>query len=94
MRLDRLPRHITGSFNDTDEPRSVDGADFKKACHQVAQMSGGAVEDVDLNLLGRNYFGATIQTKSDRVSVLCNSVFPYLAFVPPNAFGADCPDLP
>jgi hypothetical protein len=93
MRLNRLPPRITSTFDQTEEPHLLDGRGFKKACYLVAQISGGTVEGSDLNLLGRNYFGATIRTKSDHVSVLCNSVFPYLAFVPPNAFGAACPDL-
>jgi len=93
MKLERLPPHITGFFDSADQPRSLDGTDFKKACHQIAQINGGTVERIDLELAGRSYFGATIRTTSENVSVLCNSVYPYVAFVQPNAFGLGFPEL-
>jgi hypothetical protein len=93
MILDRLPQNITGFFDKGDQPRSLDAGSFKQACHLVAQMDGGTVDGVDLNLLGRSYFAATIRTNSDHLSVLCNSVYPYLAFVPPNTFGLGAPEL-
>jgi hypothetical protein len=93
MKLDRLPPRITGFFDRSEAPHSVDGADFKRACHQAAQLEGGIVESVDLDLLGRSYRGATIKTGSDHVSVVCNSVHPYVAFVAPNSFGVGFPEL-
>ena len=93
MRLERLPPHITSFFDGRERPRSLDGATFKKACHQVAHMDGGVVENIDLNLVGRSYYGATIRTRTEHLSILCNSVYPYLAFVPPHSFGADPTDL-
>ena len=93
MRLVRLLPHMTSFFDRREPPRSLDGATFKKACHQVAHMDGGVVENIELNLLGRSYYGATIRTRTEHVSVLCNSVYPYLAFVPPSSFGAGPTDL-
>jgi hypothetical protein len=93
MILDRLPPRITGFFDRAEPPLSLDPKDFKRACHLVAQMEGGSVESVDLALAGRSYFVATARTPTDYVSVLANSVYRYLAFVPPGSFGADCHEL-
>lgn len=87
MILERLPRHITG-FSNGSKPQSVlDPEAFKAACSLVAGMERGSVERFDLNLLSRSYYAATVRTDTDYVSVLCNSIYPYLAFVPPNSFG-------
>lgn len=93
MKLKRLPPNITGFFDKGEQPRSLDARTFKQACYLVAQMDSGIVEGVDLNLLGRSYFAATIRTNSDHLSVLCNSVYPFLAFVPPSSFGFEFPEL-
>ena len=93
MRLQRLPPHITSFFDGGEPPRSLDGATFKKACHQVAHMDGGLVENIELNLVGRSYYDATIRTRTEHLTVLCNSVYPYLAFVPPSSFGPGPTDL-
>lgn len=93
MKLDRLPPNITGFFDKGEQPRSLDPRTFKQACHLVAQMDGGTVEGVGMDLLGRSYFAATIRTNSDHASVLCNSVYSYVAFVPPDALEHGPPKL-
>ena len=87
MILDRLPAHITGFFDRSAPPRALDSQAFEAACHLVAQMEDGSVETLDFQLVARSYYVATVRTSSDHLSVLCNSVYPYLAFVPPGAFG-------
>ncbi|MBX9644529.1 MAG: hypothetical protein K2W91_10570 [Novosphingobium sp.] len=93
MILKRLPPSITGFFDHLEPPRSVESRSFTEACHLVAQFEGGVVEDIDLSLLGRSYYSATVRTPSDHVSMLANSVYPYLAFVRPHAFGVIIPEL-
>ena len=93
MILERLPQNISGFFDEGEQPRSLDAREFKQACHLVAQAEGGTVDGLELKPIGRRYFGATIRTGSDHLSVLCNSIYPYLAFVPPNGFGLDAPEL-
>lgn len=93
MKLDRLPRRITGLNDQLEPPPSVDAIAFKRSCYLVAQMDGGSVEDIDSDLSGRSYYAATLRTSIDHVSVLCHSVYPFVAFVLPGCFGLRCPDL-
>lgn len=81
MILDRLPPRITGFFDRADPPRALDRKAFKTACYAAAVIERGSVEKFDLSLSGRSYYAATMRTETDHVSVLCNSVYPYLAFV-------------
>ena len=93
MKLDRLPRWITGFFDRSEEPRSLGSKSFESACYLVANSDGGKVEALDFDLLGRSYYVATLPTKTDHVSVLCNGVHPYVAFVPPGSFGGGNSEL-
>jgi len=87
MVLEPLPPGITG-FSDPSKPlRAVDPKAFGAACRLAANMEHGRVENLDLNPLARSYYAATVRTRTDYVSVLCNSVYPFLAFVPPNSLG-------
>jgi hypothetical protein len=86
MRLDHFPSRITGFFDRLDPPRSISPNSFKRACYAAAQWEGVSVEGIDLDLLSKNFYAATIRTSVDDVSVLCNSVHPYLAFVPARSF--------
>jgi hypothetical protein len=86
MILDCLPPRITGFFDRSEPPRTLDREAFKAACHLVAGMDRGSVEGLDFGLVARSYYAATVRTKTDHFSVLCNSVYPYLAFVPPSSF--------
>jgi len=86
MFLDQFPPRITGFFDRSDPSTSRNPDAFKRACYLAAQLEGGSVEGIDLDLLNRNYYAATIRTPVDDVSVLCNSVHPYLAFVPARNF--------
>ena len=87
MNLDRLPRCITGFSDDPAPPDLIGPEAFRAACSLVAGMERGSVESFDPDLLSRSYYAATVRTATDHLSVLCNSVYPYLAFVPPNSFG-------
>jgi hypothetical protein len=93
MILDQFPPGITGFFDHSEPPRALERSAFKRACYLVAQVEGGSVEVMDLDLLGRSYYAATLRTSTDHVSVLSNSVYPYLAFVPPGSFGMGFADL-
>jgi hypothetical protein len=87
MILDCLPRGITGFFDRLESPHALEAKAFKVACYLVARMEGGSVESLVFDRLARSYYAATIRTKTDHASVLCNAMYPYLAFVPPGAFG-------
>ncbi len=67
MRLDRLPRRITGFFDHLETPRSLDASAFKHACYLVAQMDGGSIEKIDFDLTARSYYAATLRTSTDHV---------------------------
>ena len=82
IRLQRLPRSITGLFDREGSFRSVDAKRFKSACHVVAQMEGGSAEAFRSDLLLRNYYSARLITRAERVVVLCNATYPYVAFSP------------
>ena len=81
-RLQRLPRSITGLFDKEGPFRSVDAKSFKRSCHLVAQMEGGSAEAFRLDLSLRNYHSARLITRAERVFVLCNVTYPYVAFSP------------
>ena len=82
IRLQRLPRSITGLFDKEGPFRSVDARSFKSACHVVTQMEGGSVEAFRSDLLLRNYYSAWLITRAERVLILCNATYPYVAFSP------------
>lgn len=79
MRLDTLPRGITGFC--APQGISVDAKKFTASCYQVAQAGGGKIRSVIEDLHIRNYFAAILTIRDCQISVLCNSVFPYIAFV-------------
>ncbi|MGE0180442.1 MAG: hypothetical protein AB7O91_11565 [Sphingomonas sp.] len=87
MILDRLPRHITGFFDRSEQLRAIEPEGFKAACYLVAGMEGGSVESLHLDRVARSYYAATVRTRSDHLSVLCNATHPYLAFVAAGTFG-------
>ncbi|HEX8668600.1 MAG TPA: hypothetical protein VF727_09555 [Allosphingosinicella sp.] len=91
--LNRLPRGITGFFGDPEAAHAVDPHAFKRACHLAAQVQNGSIEGIDLNVLGRSYYGATVRTSVEEVSVVANCVHPFIAFVPPGHFGMGFPLL-
>ncbi len=86
MLLDQFPPRITGFFDRSAPPRSLNPDAFKRACYLAAQWEGGSVEGIDRDLRNRNFYAANIRTSVDDVSVLCNSVHPYVAFVPARSF--------
>ena len=87
MILDSLPPGITGFRDRSERPRALEPEAFKVACHLVAGMEGGCVESLDFDLLARSYYTATVRTRTDQASILCNAIYPYLAFVPPGRIG-------
>lgn len=94
MKLDRLPRHITGFFDDKSEAAGpLNFTEFKAACFQVARTAGGSIASFDHDLSGKSFFVATMKHPEGDASVLCNSVYPYVAFVPPGSFDNGAPEL-
>jgi hypothetical protein len=87
MKLERLPRHITSFFDYKSERIcSLDLAEFKSACFHVARAAGAAIKDFDNNLLGRSFYTATMKTSEEEISILCNWAYPYVTFVPVEAY--------
>jgi hypothetical protein len=84
---DRLPRGISGIFDDAPPPSPVDAKLFKSACHRVATHIGGSVEDFDAGLLARNYYACTLRIPSNPISVLCNATYPVIGFVGAGQYG-------
>lgn len=88
-RLDPLPQGITG-FDVPSEVLSIPGSRFKAACYAVARSMGGQVT----SFLERerrhegNHHSAVLGMQENAVSVLCNHAYPFLAFVPPDAYEA------
>lgn len=87
MDFEQLPAGITGFTDRRELPIAVDREAFKSACHLIAGMDRGVVEHFDVDPLARNYSAATVRTKTDHLSVLCNALHPCLAFVRPASYG-------
>ena len=86
MKLESLPIGVTGFFYEGEPRALVDPMQFRSACFLVARGAAGLVESFDSDLLARNYYAATL-VAPEPVTVLCNSVYPYLAFLPAGEYG-------
>jgi hypothetical protein len=77
----RLERGVTG-FRSATEPDlpQVAARAFRRGCHEIARAAGGAVEHVVESAYPRNFHSAVISTSNGRFAILCNAMYPWLAF--------------
>ncbi|RAK29211.1 hypothetical protein B0I29_1182 [Actinoplanes lutulentus] len=61
---------------------------FRDGCYAAARAAGGAVERVFESAYPRNFHSAAIVAPNDRIAILCNAVYPWIAFA-----GAGAGDL-
>lgn len=61
----------------------VDPRAFKAVCYEVARKLGGSVSTFVFPSWGPNFDVAVLAWRSERVSVLCNSTYPLIAFAEP-----------
>jgi hypothetical protein len=78
----RLETGVTG-FRHGKEPElpEVPVRRFRGACHEAARQAGGSVGQVAEKTYPRNFHSAVIVGSADRFAVLCNAVYPWVAFV-------------
>jgi hypothetical protein len=96
-----LRKGITG-FSEVGEVRPEPGfsfGDFKAAVYSAARAVGGRVAETRPAGITPNFHQALVELTKERLSVLCNSVFPVIAFCEPIPEGEckttfrDCPEL-
>ena len=89
VRLDCLPQGVTG-FDKPDRLPLIPASRFKAACHTVARHIRGRVaafESCEAKA-AINYHAATLEGRKGSVSALCNTRYPFLAFVPAAEHGS------
>jgi len=82
--VDRLPRGVTG-FDGSGKgpPPEVAAHEFKAACQAAARAWGGTVCSFQGSAYPFNYHGAVLEREGTRLSVLCNTHYPLVAFMDP-----------
>ena len=78
----RLERGVTG-FRHGKEPELpvVSIQDFRGACYEAARASGGIAGQVVERTYPRNFHSAGLVRSADRFAVVCNAIYPWVAFV-------------
>jgi hypothetical protein len=86
----RLERGVTGfRYGKEAELSAVSIRGFRGACYVAARAAGGAVEQVVERTYPRNFHSAVIVVgPADRFAVLCNVLYPWVAFVEVGVGGA------
>jgi hypothetical protein len=80
-----IRKGITGFRHVKDAPLPrVALATFKSACYGIAPSVDAKVEQVEEASVGNNYHSTVLQVAGEQILVLCNCVFPVLAFATPN----------
>jgi hypothetical protein len=96
-----LRRGITG-LSEVGDIRPAPGfgfEDFKTVVYSAARAIGGRVAEARPAGITPNFYQALVELTTERLSVLCNSVFPVIAFCEPIPEGKcktvfrDCPKL-
>jgi hypothetical protein len=77
----RLERGVTG-FRSGKEPKlpEVSVRTFRGGCYEAARAAGGAVEQVFESAYPRNFHSAVIVASNDRFAIVCNAMYPWIAF--------------
>ena len=78
----RLERQVTG-FRYGKEPPLPEFpvGRFRGACHATARVARGAVEQVVEKSYPRIFHSAVIVVSGSRFAVVCNAIYPWVAFV-------------
>ena len=77
----QLERGVTG-FRCGNEPElpEISVQRFRVACNKAAKTTGRAVERIAERTYPRNFHSAAIAGLGDRFAVLCNAMYPWVAF--------------
>ncbi|WP_143235405.1 hypothetical protein [Paractinoplanes atraurantiacus] len=77
----RLERGVTG-FRSAKEPElpEVQVRTFRRGCYEAARAAGGAVEQLVESAYPRNFHSAVVVTSNDQLAILCNAMYPLIAF--------------
>ena len=82
-----LRKGITGFRHIKDAPLpEVPLATFKSACYHIASLVDAQVARIEEASVGNNYHSATLLIAGEPILIVCNCVFPILAFATPNGF--------
>lgn len=80
-----LRKGITGFRHVKDIPLPrVALAAFKSACYGIAPLVGAQVVRIEEASVDNNYHSAVLRVAEEHILVVCNCVFPVLAFATPN----------
>ena len=80
-----LRKGITGFRHIKDAPLpEVALATFKSACYGIAPLIGAQIVQVEEASVDNNYHSAVLRVAREEILVVCNCVFPVLAFATPN----------
>jgi hypothetical protein len=89
----RLEWGVTGfRYGKAPELPEVSIRGFQGACYKAARATGGAVEQVVERNYPRNFHSAVIVGPTGRFALLCNAVYPWIAFVEEGTDGAAAPE--
>ena len=77
----RLERGVTGfrSAKESELPE-VPVRTFRGGCWEAARAAGGVVEQFVESAYPRNFHSAVIVASNDRLAILCNAMYPWIAF--------------
>lgn len=83
-----LPSGITG-FGDWEYPPTFQGGAgaFRRLSYALARQLSGEVLSLDLDLAGKNFYAAKIQTRQGEIYLLENAPFSWVAFARSLEFG-------
>jgi hypothetical protein len=77
----RLERGVTGfRYGEEAELPEISVQRLRGACYEAARSTGGAVEQVVEKTYPRNFHFAVVVGSADQFAVLCNAVYPWVAF--------------
>jgi hypothetical protein len=77
----RLERGVTGFRSDKESGLpAVPVRTFRGGCYEAARAAGGVVEQLFESAYPRNFHVAVIVASNDRIAILCNAMYPWIAF--------------
>lgn len=78
----RLERGATGfGYGKEPELLKFPVRRFRGGCYEAARAAGGAVEQIVERTYPRNFHSAVIVASAHRFAIVCNAIYPWIAFV-------------
>jgi len=84
----KLPNGVTGFYDSiVNKPPQVDGKQFKQLCFDFTSRNRGKVIDFITPQSPTNFYYAQVEILRNRLCILLNEHYPYLAFASKVEFG-------